>query len=866
MKFKLSKIFKSLEDNSELIDEAMEKYKEKHNLEYEELQPLIEDKKSDFYKYLKEYIDKKAKEQKEQEKEDKTTKTTNFLEAIGGGDDPYDTSVLEKVYKKYGSYIDKFNDKKKLPVKAKQDEINNYFDKKKQEKEQSDDTEDNEGNKKSTLDKVKGALETAGGAVISGAKAAGKAIGKGAGAVGSAVSTGVGNLSKKLSHKNRFAEMEAKYDKFVKAHNNFLSERGTDPIQKVFEYNPDQEDVYNKNAWLEEAAPLDLNNKTEIQKYQELANKILNYYKKDGNTESKYRANINGNIDYYQKTTDQAGKAKAIESIEQSLDNLFLQFGKVHKWFLEDGVGDKVENVTESNGNETEEQNEDNPKKGKLSKAKKVAGEVGSAVVEKGKAAGRGAKVLGNALLDKASGLKRTVGKKLKRKKSAQQEATPEASAPEASTNAVTTQELAIRKELTEEDVAKQLVKVVNRYNEFLENYKKFAKKNKHSLKEIVKSVFPDKNDQYHWDKRVVDQHEEFKIDKSELDDKEKIAEKWKKLSNRLVSYVPVSNTFKYIQIFDGINRRVSTTEDFKTLMNEYNLPAKKILRYMEAVLARLNSTASEGIVGRTLKAMTKGDEESQEQKPRNLEEAFIIREETDDEGKKELVYTNNSQVSKAFEKAAKYFKNNKGDEKYGMNENQELVGYFSGIKGFKSAISSALKSTSLGAWSLYRKDANDKKVDTSSTRHSAMGVILISMAYLPGGSESILNACDGLKQGGLKGTGNDFIGYASKVRKEIKKLALEGATGDKLVNKLKISNAKTSLEGLIDINALKQIMSKFGKLAKLKRKAVNEKEKAGKKIDGLKTAYHEDGVKGVLKKINPFSKSKNKKGSKSDE
>lgn len=694
-----------------------------------------------------------------------------------------------------------------------------------------------------------------------------------------------GEINKKAN--DRFEVMKSKYDEFVKAHNNFLSEHGTDPIQKVFEYNPDQEDVYNKNAWLEKAAPLDLNNKTEIQKYQELANKILNYY--GGDTESKYRANINGNIDYYQKTTNQEGKAKAIESIRQSLNNLFSQFGKVHKWFLEDGVadkaenvtesneneaeeqkdgvGDKVENVTESNENETEEQNEDNPKKGALHKAKRVAGEVGSAVVEKGKAAGRGAKVLGNALLDKASGLKRAVSKKIKRKKSAQQEATPEASAPEAATNAVTTQEEAANLDDLSGS-AKQLVKVVNRYNEFLENYKKFAKKNKNSLEEIVKSVFPDEIDQYHLDKIVVDQHKEFKIDKSELDDKEKIAEKWKKLSDRLVSYVPVSNTFEYIQIFDGINRRVSTTEDFKTLMNEYNLLAKKILHYMEGVLARLNSTASEGIVGRTLKAMTKGDEESQEQKPRNLENDLTIRK--DENGKfidpaPEEVDTGD--IFTAFKKAAKYFK--EGSE-CDITKIQELVGYFSGIKGFKSAIGSALNDSHNVSWGPTNFGRNENgpigNYNEKKRRLYAMGVILISMAYLPGGSESILNACDGLKQGGLKGTGNDFIGHASKVRKEIKKLALEGATGDKLVNKLKSSNAKTSLEGLIDINALKQIMSKFGKLAKLKRKAVNEKEKAGKKIDGLKTAYHEDGVKGVLKKINPFSKSKNKKGSKSDE
>lgn len=666
-----------------------------------------------------------------------------------------------------------------------------------------------------------------------------------------------GEINKKAN--DRFEVMKSKYDEFVKAHNNFLSERGTDPIQKVFEYNPDQEDVYNKNAWLEEAAPLDLNNKTEIQKYQELANKILNYY--GGDTESKYRANINGNIDYYQKTTDQAGKAKAIESIEQSLNNLFLQFGKVHKWFLEDGVGDKVENVTESNGNETEEQNEDNPKKGKLSKAKKVAGEVGSAVVEKGKAAGRGAKVLGNALLDKASGLKRTVGKKLKRKKSAQQEATPEASAPEAATNAVTTQEEAANLDDLSGS-AKQLVKVVNRYNEFLENYKKFAKKNKHSLKEMVKNVLPNDSENKNWCNKG--NYDEIKFEGLNSIGNLQVA--WDNfMKNNLLGWLSEARRSEFETSFTGISKALGGQglTDNKKLeaMKGYNELAKKILRYMQAVLARLNSTASEGIVGRTLKAMTKGDEESQEQKPRNLEEAFIIREETDDEGKKELVYTNNSQVSKAFENAAKYFK--EGSE-CDITKNQELVGYFSGIKGFKSAISSALKSTSLGAWSLYRKNAAGEKVKISSSRHSAMGVILISMAYLPGGSESILNACDGLKIGGIKATGgDDVITNASKVRKEIKKLALKGATGDKLVNKLKSSNAKTSLECLIDINALKQIMSKFGKLgkfsrtkiggvvskaaSKVKKKAVKAKEYAQDKKYELKKKYKKGGIKRVL-------------------
>ena len=883
MKFKLPKIFISLEDNSELMKEAMTKYQEEHNLGDEELKPLIEDQNSEFYKYLKKYSDEKAKEQKEQEKEakkaekeakkkqeteDKTTKTTNFLEAIGGGDDPYDTSVLEKVYKKYGSYIDKFNDKKKLPVQEKQDEINNYFDKKNEEKGQGGDTEDNEGNKKSTLDKVKSAFGTAG-----------KAIGRGAGAFGSAVSTGVGSLSKKLSHKNRFAGMKAKYDEFAKKHNKFLLDYGTDPIEKDFANSSDENnDNFNKANWLKGTAPLNLNNKTEIEKYQELADKILSYY--DGGTKNDYHASIYGNIDYYNKTNDQAGKAKAIESIEQLLNNLFLNLDAVLTEFSNYVTSEK-QPLDEKPGSQTEEQTEDNLKKGKLSKAKKVVGKAGSAVVEKGKAAGRGAKVLGNALLDKASDLKRTVGKKLKRKKSTPEAATPQASASETDSKAVIVQ--GADKKVTKEDVKNRLLKVTDRYNRFLENYKKFAKKNKHSLKEILKSVLPEAAGRASWYGGGKDK--EFDSKSYKLDDIGGLQEAWDDFTvHKLLNWLSGDKRIEFEGIFTGISKALGgqgLTDDKKLeIMQLYDVSAERILRYMQAVLARLNSTASEGIVGRALKAMTKDDEGTreqegaQEQKPRNLEEAFHMKKETDDEGKKELKDINSSQVSKAFQKAAEYFKEDSKDSKdskyiskYDITRNKGLVDCFSGIKRFQSAISSALKSTSLGAWSQSRKGANGEEIMNSSTRHSAMGVILISMAYLPGGSESILNACDGLKIGGIKATGgDDVITNASKVRKEIKKLALKGATGDKLVNKLKSSNAKTNLEGLIDINALKQIMSKFGKWAKLERKAVNEKEKAGKKIKGLKTAYSNDGVKGLLKKINPFSKSKNKKGSKSDE
>lgn len=874
MKFKLPKIFISLEDNSELMKEAMTKYQEEHNLGDEELKPLIEDQNSDFYKYLKKYSDEKAKEQKEQEKaakkaekeakkeQEKEDKTTNFLEAIGNEADSYDTSVLKAVYKKYGSYIDKFNDKKKLPVQEKQDEINNYFDKKNEEKGQGGDTEDNENNKKSTLDKVKSAFGTAG-----------KAIGKGAGAVGSAVSTGVGNLSKKLSHKNRFAGMKAKYDEFAKKHNKFLLDYGTDPIEKDFANSSDENnDNFNKANWLKGTAPLNLNNKTEIEKYQELADKILSYY--DGGTKNDYHASIYGNIDYYNKTNDQAGKAKAIESIEQSLNQLFSNLDAVLTEFsnyvtsekqpldekpgsqteeqtednLKEDATDKAENVTESNENEAEEQTEDNPKKGKLSKAKKVVGKAGNAVVEKGKAAGRGAKVLGNALLDKASGLKRAVSKKIKRKKSAQEEA-------------VNLDDLS--------GSAKQFVKLANRYNEFLKNYKKFAKKNKNSLEEIVKSVLPGSYSEQHWAGEGIKGWKEFKIDESKLNDYQGIKEEWVKFTEELFKYVPSSNALMYRQIFNDIENKVNTIED----LEKYNKPTKKILHYMEGVLARLNSTASEGIVGRTLKAMTKDDEESQKQKPRNLEDDLLIRKDENDnfiDPAPEEVDTGD--IFTAFKKAGFQLtgenSKNKGLDATNINT---LVSCFDKIKGFKSAIGSALNDSHNVSWGPTNFGRNENgpigNYNEKKRRLYAMGVILISMAYLPGGSESILNACDGLKIGGIKATGgDDVITNASKVRKEIKKLALKGATGDELVKKLKSSNAKTNLEGLIDINALKQIMSKFGKWAKLERKAVNEKEKAGKKIKGLKTAYSNDGVKGLLKKINPFSKSKNKKGSKSDE
>ena len=372
-------------------------------------------------------------------------------------------------------------------------------------------------------------------------------------------------------------------------------------------------------------------------------------------------------------------------------------------------------------------------------------------------------------------------------------------------------------RKISVQDIKNQLVKVANRYNEFLRSYKKFAKKNKHSLKEIIKIVFPDKNDQYHWGKRVVDQHEEFKIDKSELDDKKKIAEKWKKLSDRLVSYVPVSNTLKYAQIFDGINRRVGTTKDFETLMNEYNLPAKKILRYMQGVLARLNSTAAEGVVGRTLKAVTKGDKKTQEPK-RNLEEELTNDEPVQDSASEidtTKIFTSFRKVGESLGK----------DSEINFEQKNDLIKCFSEIKGFHGAIDETLRSSRLGIWGAENSG--------SKFRRSSMGVILISMAYLPGGSDSILNACDGLKQGGLKGTGNDFIVHASKVRKEIKKQALKGVTGDKLVNSLKSGNASESLKYFIDVSKTPEISGKFGKLVNIKASAVRKARRIGKAMKG---------------------------------
>ncbi len=356
--------------------------------------------------------------------------------------------------------------------------------------------------------------------------------------------------------------------------------------------------------------------------------------------------------------------------------------------------------------------------------------------------------------------------------------------------------------------------KVVRRYNAFSEAREKFISeidndKNKKDMltKEVLDGV------QGSWWDVLTERRGEFTG--FEIDE---LVHLWSTfLSNELIAkYLPESKAKDYRRDLKLIKSEIVINPSLEESIEKYNLLSKKILRYMEAVLARLNSEASENGIERILKKITKHEPD------RDLTE--ILETKKDVDGK--FTGMNTSKVSTAFNKAIKSLVKN---GKVAKNINiDDLISQFSEVKGFKGALKTSLKSSKLDGWGIETGNEEEtKKIRT------VMGVLLISMAYLPGGSDSILNACDGLKQGGLKGTGYDFIGQASKVRKEIKKQALKGVTGDKLANNLKNGSASESLGYFINVSKIPEISGKFGKLVNIKASAVRKARRIGEAMKG---------------------------------
>ncbi len=455
-----------------------------------------------------------------------------------------------------------------------------------------------------------------------------------------------------------------------------------------------------------------------------------------------------------------------------------------------------------------------------------------------------------------------------------------------------------------------KFVKVFDRYNrKFVAGYNSFYNRNsnngnnKGKVGEIVKSVFPGWEGNNPWNPDSA--HSVLLATDFGTSDVDELKKSWKVFIIVLINYLPDNLHGRYEGSLGNILTQMQKLDEELTkeqdeiqkteinikkvdLMEDYNVIANKVLSYMQAVLARLNSKAEEldteaeesdkeaeesdtktskkrGIK-KFLRKITRSKKKHkpEQERARDLEEALLIGKDAD--GK--FLKFNTTKVSTAFNKAAKLFIRNGNVVKEDIDINA-LIRQFSGIKGFKEALQSALVSPKLVGWS----GTKDGEKVTEKNR-AAMGVLLISMAYLPGGSESINNASDGLKQGGLKGTDMGFKEYGSVVRKYIKREALKGITGDELINGLKAdSMAGMRLGYFINKDSIKQIMEKFAKLDRSQRKKAkaevgtektSESEKAKLTTENVQQTSESEKVKPAIEITQQTSESGKPKAKKS--
>lgn len=233
---------------------------------------------------------------------------------------------------------------------------------------------------------------------------------------------------------------------------------------------------------------------------------------------------------------------------------------------------------------------------------------------------------------------------------------------------------------------------------------------------------------------------------------------------------------------------------------------------------------------------------------------------------------TDNSQKVKACFKNAigKFIKSNgelvesfKFESIKSINDCFNNVGDKKFIKALKKALS---RKSDLEEWG-----QTNISTDVSSIMRAAMGVLFISMAYLDS-PKDVAAACDGLKDGGLKGkqNSNDFVKNGSEVRKAIKDAARGGFLGEKIINLLQSTKVKDPFSFFIgspsqNVGAITKIMNEckpqpgLQPQSKKTKKKNSLKRKASKLVKGAKKLVS-NGAKGAKKIFGFGGKNNNKK------
>ena len=322
-------------------------------------------------------------------------------------------------------------------------------------------------------------------------------------------------------------------------------------------------------------------------------------------------------------------------------------------------------------------------------------------------------------------------------------------------------------------------------------------------------------------------------------------------LENRYMEFLPKNHKAEYQSalkgiweelnvVIDEIDYRIKFNRNYEeyldkvdTLIERIYVLINKILRYMKNAMAILKAKANEdtqenneGSVPKKKKSgvsskikRTLGEVFSKKKKSKREEEpkldAYL---EIKEDNQEEI----NKKIKGFFEEVAKNYFGPKGKfdqvQLYNtVNTNMKLD------RLYKEALLKSLSSSNL------LRCSGGGDTDDEKEKRAALGVLFVSMAYLK--PKEVVDACDGLKVGGIKytsGNKDDFIEKASTVRKVIKNAAKGNVSGEALIKQIK-NKANDEFRYFIKRGGTTLIMSNFDKkigvIAKVKAKFARMKK-----------------------------------------
>lgn len=335
----------------------------------------------------------------------------------------------------------------------------------------------------------------------------------------------------------------------------------------------------------------------------------------------------------------------------------------------------------------------------------------------------------------------------------------------------------------------RQLKSFIQKYNEFVDKRNKFLDEHGGAKNVTISTFF--KNDKTlvsNWVDNFV------KLKMGEISNLSDCVREWQKIIGALVKFLPSDYKTKYEDAVKTICANADVGgQKAMDAVRDLRFLARKILKYMQATQEKLSAA---------LGGEVQDDGTS-------IEKYAELDVDTDGKVKTQVAEVTKG-VKESFKKVCGEFtKDGNSFKVSGVTASFNLMQ--DGL--FRHLLYAALKNNKLKT--TWATNNDNKLSEVEKEKRATMGVLFISMTYFKN-SADVVNACKGLKEGGLKSQNakNDtFIENAVKVRKAIQNAALGGVTGENLILKAVVNKAKDSLEYFIkDANSTvaKEIIDKF--------------------------------------------------------